>query len=202
MDIDSDATLTMGGSETCTEQGDTDSDCVTDWPLNPDTVPDMLLPFMMIVKYNGILARRSIVRCRRAPSIPYGFITVGLDLPEEVPPMPKELKKLMCNGIPIGSRQMHNALTGEPYFKFNGLKDETAKKIGEYLICIPANERKDIIDRMLLSCRVNSLQNIINVYQDAARKLARKKQISHTAGTANRVRSARRNPLIVSTQSW
>ena len=175
MDIDSDATLTMGGSETCTEQGDTDSDCVTErCRLNPDTVPDMLLPFMAIVKYNGILARRSIVRCRRAPSIPYCFITVGLDLPEEVPPMPKELKKLMCNGIPIGSRQMHNALTGEPYFKFNGLKDETAKKIGEYLICIPANERKDIIDRMLLSCRVNSLQKIINEYQDAARKLARK----------------------------
>ena len=66
--------------------------------------------------------------------------------------MPKEIKRLMYNGIPIGSRQMHNAVTGEPCFKFNGMKDETAKRIGEYLICIPVDERKDIMERLLLCC--------------------------------------------------
>lgn len=172
MDIDSPSTLQMGGSS---DEASFDSEETYQWwRSDPNTVPDILLPFMAITKYNGILARQSIRRCRRTPSIPYHLVNVGLDLPEEVPPMPKEIKKLMYNGIPIGSRQMHNAMTNEPYLKFHGLKEKVVKKIAGHLICIPHGERKDIMERMMLNCRVAQLHKIIEQYQNAARNLARK----------------------------
>ena len=164
MDIDTDSTLEVGYTT------DSDDDATG---LNPEAVPDALLPSLAIVKYNGILARRSIARHRRKSNIPFCRINAGLDLPEGVPPMPKEIKKLMYNGIPIGSRLMHNAWTGE-YFKFNGLKDRTAKRIGEYLLCIPVDERKDIIERMLLCCQVTQIKKMIDEYQNAARNLVHK----------------------------
>ena len=88
--------------------------------------------------------------------------------------MPTDIKKLMRHGQPIGARLMHNAITNEPYYKFNGLEFGKADWMATYLVCIPREERKEILERMLMSCRMEMLQKILSQYQDKARQLMHK----------------------------
>ena len=120
-----------------------------------------------IVPYNRIFARLQyakynvpsrVVRPRRR--------RFEHDIPEAMPPMPKQLKKLIYNGIPIGTRQMQG------YLKFNGLKEREVNAIAEYLVCTTAEERREIVDRVLLGCRVGQMQKVFQKYQDLAMAIA------------------------------
>ena len=119
-----------------------------------------------IVKYNGILARRSkertIKAAAAAPRQPRWSPLLRsrpiLDITFPVPQMPKSIKQLMFHGIPIGSRRMTHAITGEEYYKYNGLKEESAHCIAEYLLSISAPDRKEIWESMLATSRIESLK--------------------------------------------
>ena len=121
-----------------------------------------------IIKYNGIIARRSKARASeeaaprpRRPRLHIG----GCYDRFPVPKMPKMIQLLMLEGTPIGSKAMRNAITGEPYFKYDGLKDTRARHIAEYLISISGTDRKEIFDTMLATTRHDALRKILDFYQ-------------------------------------
>ena len=131
-----------------------------------------------IVPYNGTFARYQRNRHLRRVRYHSRREVVGVNaakwVAEGVPPMPFELKQLIYNGIPIASRLMHNAMTNEPYYKFNGLKERRVKAIAEYLVCIPRTDRANIIEDMLMNTRQHTLTQILSEYQDIVRNLMHK----------------------------
>ena len=60
---------------------------------------------------------------------------------------------------------MRDGLTGEVYLKYNGLKSLSANHIAEYLISIPSEDRKKIIDSMLTTTTPNAFKKILDFYQ-------------------------------------
>ena len=84
--------------------------------------------------------------------------------------MPPSIKRLMYQGVPIGARYMNNA----DYYKFNGLKREQIVGIAQYLLAIQESERKDIIERMLLSCKPREVGSICEEYTKSASAVQRK----------------------------
>ena len=81
---------------------------------------------------------------------------------------------MVYRGQPIGTILRYDAMTREQHFEFNGMKDTQTTLIAEYLICIPTDERKDIVERMLMNCRVDQFQKILHAYQDKVSCLANK----------------------------
>ena len=106
------------------------------------------------------------------------------DIPEVVPAMPKSIKMLMYEGVPIGARRMTDLRTGEPYFKFAGHKHKDAVSIAKYLLAIPKTDRKDIFDAMLLNTRSWVVGSIVQEYQNAATRVQRKNLARILAGQA------------------
>ena len=139
-------------------------------------------PSVAIMPYNGLLARLQLARMRPQPTVPARFLAIGSELPDHLPPMPSQIKQLVYHDIPLGSKRMRNALTGEPYLKFNGFKDRPASIIAEYLICIPADERRDILERILLSSRPGAIEKIFENYHRLSKTLLCKNRTSVAAG--------------------
>ncbi len=97
--------------------------------------------------------------------------------------MPSEIKKMMNKGVPIGSRPIYDRRSGFiKYYKFNGLRDENVERIATYLICITLEERRDILERMLLTCRVCQFHKVIEEYQKLARELMDKNKYRIESG--------------------
>lgn len=132
-----------------------------------------------IVRYRPLIARiihrrhhqRSQVRRPRVRS----HFQCAVSIPEHRVRMPKCLKLMMDHGTPIGARQMKDAWSGEDYFKFNGvLGPRLVTSIALYLLCISENERKDIIERLMLHCPAIQLGLITKSYQQSAALIQRK----------------------------
>jgi len=88
--------------------------------------------------------------------------------------MPTSLKLLMDKGWPIGARQMTCAMSGETYYKFNGIRQTTIENIAAYLISIPEDKRKDILERLMLHCRGWVMGKITDAYKNAATLIQQK----------------------------
>ena len=127
-----------------------------------------------VVPYNKTFATHQIKKHSPKCRIYRKYKNSAIEVPERRPQMPPDIKKLVYHGQPIGTTIMYNALTKEQYFKFNGMKDTQVTLIAEYLICIPTDERKDIVERMLMNCRVDQFQKILHAYQDKVSCLANK----------------------------
>ena len=65
-------------------------------------------------------------------------------------------------------------MTGETYFKFNGVNKSTIDAIAVYLLSIPENQRKDILERLMLNCQGWVMGKITKSYQDVATIVQRK----------------------------
>ena len=83
--------------------------------------------------------------------------------------MPPSTKMLMYQAVPIDARYMNNA----DDYKFNGLKREQIVGTAQYLLAIQESERKDIIERMLLSCKPRVVGSICEEYTKAAPAIQR-----------------------------
>ena len=68
-------------------------------------------------------------------------------------------------------------MTGEEYFKFNGVTKPTIDAIAMYLLSIPEHHRKDILERLMLHCQGWVMGKITKAYQDAATLVQRKNLI-------------------------
>ena len=124
-----------------------------------------------IVKYNGVFARRQLALAKRPKLGRRPFLEYAGNL---CPPMPPSINKLMQFGLPIGTRAMYNQVTHQPYFKFNGLKQSQALAIAQYMISIPASERKEIFEQMLMKTRPDMFAKILKQYQRVVHDLWRK----------------------------
>ena len=146
--------------------------------LRPNVADDQA-----VVPYRRIIARIRTERQQPPPRARERDLECGENIPEHIPPMPKAIRMLMCQGVPIGSRPMTSA-TGRHYFKYNGLKKESIRQIAEYLLSILEADRKDIIEAMMLNCRGWMMGRIIEEYSNAATTTQRKNLARILAGRA------------------
>ena len=125
-----------------------------------------------IVKYNGILARRQAAKAAlvarpqkyRRPRLHFS----GHDDECCRPRMPKSLKRLMYEDIPLGTIHMKANSCHDGDLKFNGMSDSQIRCIAEYLVSISKADRNDIVAAMLTNCRPVFLGKIFDVYQKLA----------------------------------
>ena len=132
-----------------------------------------------IVKYRPLLARIQIRRQQRRAQVRSirvhrSHLREHPSIPERRMKMPTSLKLLMDKGWPIGARQMTCAMSGETYYKFNGIRQTTIENIAAYLISIPEDKRKDILERLMLHCRGWVMGKITEAYTNAAALIQRK----------------------------
>ena len=139
-----------------------------------------------VVRYRRLLARIQIRRLRlrdRRCTVRLCDLRCGNDIPEKSLPMPKCIKLLMYNGVPLGARSMRDA-NGDSYFKFNGLKESQCVAVALYLLSIPVADRRDILETMMLNCRGWMMCRVSEEYCKAAANIQRKKIARMSAGHA------------------
>ena len=132
-----------------------------------------------IVKYNGILARRQI-KLHMLPnkvSKPVLHYREDPDLHHwNVPKKPTCINKLMEEGRPIGTKWvgLGNQYGGEPYLKYNGSSPANLTCIAKYLLHTTEEERKNILEKMLMNCMPIQLSKILLEYRELADNVHRR----------------------------